>query len=742
MACRLDILINWFWMPLGSDFLNIFPHLSRLSIRSLKQRDLRLKYKFGDSDTPYENHLRLPKLRSLVLENVRITADADIPILSGLQTLRLCNVAWESRSYYLLLRGARRSLRSIEMDDFLYEPAGDLWEDYQDFLDIRDPDFLDGSPSPSLPPPAIEWEPDVPLPDPIPIIFPELRYMRLTGITPPIFAPSRNFDEDYDAIEPPTPLLVMPVLQECVLRNTQLDTAEDVPADQEQLTALGELAPNLRSLTLSGVMHEDSGLHACLDAMHRSLVRLDLSGSTFTDWIICRLPYLTPHLRELDVRGCTDIGSQSVARAVEMIRDQWEEGESRLERVWLDETEMVDPRDQWAEHRAYEWLAFVGVLQLDDRDLEGLGPSDPRQRRMWIKIGKRDVQHDQKVKYLEWEKRQLAQRLLAVATAASTGTSSASGAAAVSPLLAKVAPLLSASGVAAASSLIARVPLSLMGAEAFAAAAQAAMAPQSGKVTPAAAPATTVAGQQAPSALPAMSQAATLGQPAPASATPVSVPFGPQPSATPALPGAPAQGYGPISCPHPPVTPARPPLSSRPPPTVPKARLPPTPPTPAPATAPSTDFDVSDVNPQFLAAQIKEMERIEAAQAQRVQAQIDAAEQAAAQVQQVRRRAATTATDVEDEPMLVYDEAVPAINPEGATTDDEPVVDILASDDDSQRSTSREAEYAKRTGFAANTDDEAEDPPTDGDRDEAAMSTGANTPAAIDSPADLFVPLL
>ncbi|BGP52506.1 hypothetical protein JCM8202v2_000060 [Rhodotorula sphaerocarpa] len=648
----LDVHVNLQWFPLGAGFLHIFPSLSRLSIRGAQTQFLRLNW-IWDLKTDEDFFTSLPNLRELVLENVRLTADVDLPLLPSLVQLSLCNVIWDGRSYYLLFRAARRTLERAEVDGLYVRETNDPFFEYTSYLDVREPEFLDGPPPPPSRPDEEELR-EVEPRDPIPIQFPVLRYLRLSGTTPAIFAPARGHDNDVFSEEYPTPLFEMPALVECVLEDTPIDALNDLNPGLGQLATLGHVAPNIRFLTLRNLNAEDEALYSCLQGMHGRIVRLDLSESTFSNQIICRLPQLTPMVRELDVRGATEVSVQSVARVVEVVRAFFDDGQSKLARVWVD-----PPMEGWTELRAYDWLAFVGVLQRDELDPEGDGPLDPEQRRLWIKAGKRDVNYEHRIQYEQWEQQQAMQRLHALQVqATSSGSGSLTAAirgalppTSTNPQLPGAAPM---GGVR--QLLAAAPPMQLTPSKEL---AQVAAMHVNGAVG---------LGQQRGRLASAQADHAQIrSTSAHLAATNGAVHPRMQPEAPAKMavarqaPAAAAATFGG----------ARPP-----PPTVQKTAPVSAPAPPPPAT--SEDFDVGNVDSAFVDAQVKEMARFEAAQAARVQAQIEAAEQAAAAAGAGRPTRNANGEQSDTETILEYDEAVPAVR----EVDDDEVVDVVVSDGD------------------------------------------------------------
>lgn len=657
----LDVYANIPSLPLGEHFLSMFPRLSRLVVRGAPYRPTTFgpwTWSHEDVDADLEP---LRNLRELVLRDVRITGETAIPPLPTLTRFLAHNTCWENRSYYLLMRVARKTLERIELHSLMAKELDEPDVDFHEYLDIRDTALLDPLP------PGFQND-DMFSTPPLPICLPRLRRLHVTGISPTIWSPEYGSDDPSEYADLPTPFLVMPNLEECDLTEITLDAIEELEPAIGPLSVLGKLAPNMRSLCLHGVMTDDIALQACFYEMHGQLTHLDLSESSASDQIVCRLPGLTPMLRELDVRGCPEISVQGVARVVELIRRYHDEGQSKVERVWIDA-----PSDaSWAEFQAYDWLAFVDVLQRDELDFEGEGPDDPNQRRKWIRRGKLDSMHEYKVKYAEWERLQTAKRAIEDQRAAGSSSSRVAAASVATGLglLQQAAAALPASliqtiagsalsmapsapiqaPVAAAvptqasfpvpTSATQQVPLANAGSAPHPSAplVQAPAQPPSVNSTPQ--PGTAVAGLVTPQATLGSQTVTRPASQVGATTTPrtqaVVLPPGVQYSAaltsghalSDATPLATLLGavhqpqvfarMQPHSIPPPPRS--GPPLA---PPTVPRTAA--ISPSKRKIDSESLDFDITNVDPAFVAAQAREMERLEQAQAVRLQAQVEQA---------------------------------------------------------------------------------------------------------------------
>lgn len=605
-----------------------------------------------------EDNIRpLDNLREIVLRDVRIVGDTEIPPLPALSHIAVNSVYWENRSYYLLVRMARKTLERLELVSMMFQDLSDPGEDFNEYLDIRDPDMLDPLPPPYARDPVFSSLP-------LPIYLPRLRCLRLNGLSPALWSPEYGSDDPNEYVDLPTPYFVMPGLVECDLSEIMIDLIDELEPSVAPLAVLGKVAPSIRDLCLHGVVTDDRCLFACFYQMHGRLLRLDLSDSSASDHFICRLPDLTPMLRELDVRGCPDISVQGVARVVEVIRQIHDEGQSKLSRVWID----PPAEDEgWPEFQAYEWLAFLEILQRHEYDYEGDGPTDPKERRKWVRRGKLDVMHEFKAKYAAWERAQAARRAIAEKQAAAAGSSSRTAGLSSSqaaPLTALALPQLPRNSTVVPSSMLPSTPamaarlqqasFPVRAPAAIEVASQPIRLPDSGP-RQAPAPVAQAPGQALPAvpeqperrvsvehaaAITALAALEAEGVPtadvAPLVPVTASTPrpidardFAPQPDATQpastpeyalALHAA-AEAFARAFAADPSqaFARARPPLV---PPTVPTTT------TVSPSkrkieSTESLDFDVANVDPGFVAEQAREMERLEQAQAVRLQAQID-----------------------------------------------------------------------------------------------------------------------
>ena len=344
----------------------------------------------------------LDHLETLKLSQVTIT-DVDLPQLPALKRLEIRHSSWEGYGIFLLLRLARRTLETISIDQVSFPPVYKPADDWLEHVHVRHPSLLDpGDVAPSA---ASTWQ------DAVPILLPALRQLDVVGPSPPLFASldtsdsSYSYDDDYY----PTPALRMPNLDRCFIDNVDVETWEDEAL--APLAVLGRNAPLVTHLTLQGLITSDWQVHCCLASMAAKVTSLDLYQSSVTDWLIARLPALVPSLKTLDVRLCDEVSPQGVARMVERIRDLNDEGQSKVEQVFVDPPTRDGPTTA-----AYDWLDFVGVLQRDEGDYEGAGPvDDVDARRKWVKEGKKDEQWEHKallaqLEAAEQERRELEAR--------------------------------------------------------------------------------------------------------------------------------------------------------------------------------------------------------------------------------------------------------------------------------------------------------------------------------------------
>ncbi|GAA5918807.1 hypothetical protein JCM1841_002747 [Sporobolomyces salmonicolor] len=414
--------------PLRKRILTIFPKLKTLSIDvptvgdHVHLVDGARGWAWQQAPTRSDPVDSLEYLHSLRLRGVYVAADLYFPALPALTSLRLQDVRWQGKSLFLLLRLARRTLQVLECNDLLLEEVEDEMHDWSEFVDVREPHLVDDhmfSDSGS----DRSGSFDVPAP----IVFPRLRTLHLSGMTPPLFASLEYYETSSGSEYLPTPVFVMPRLALVYLDELSVDHEILTDDSQAPLPVLGRNAPLVEHLALTNCIMSDYSVFTCLASMSARITHLNFFESTVSDLLLAKLPDLTPHLKFLDVRGCAEVTIQGVARLVEVIRGRSDEGRYHVDEV------MVDP-PQWSDHDwiAYRWLDFVGILRRDDFDFEGLGPRDPGERQKWVRIGKRDVQWEYKLKLAEKERlEEEAKRLHAEklrAFVAARGTSSSGGA--------------------------------------------------------------------------------------------------------------------------------------------------------------------------------------------------------------------------------------------------------------------------------------------------------------------------
>ncbi|GAA6020184.1 hypothetical protein JCM10207_004360 [Rhodosporidiobolus poonsookiae] len=399
---RFSLFASMPELLVAGHFLYLFPNLVELSIAvpsvGAHMRAVHLNRWLWQPRQPLRVSPRgLRRLRSIFLSGVRI-AELELPPLPALETLGLDQLEWEGKGVYHLIRLARRTLRTIECHDVRLTEARDVGDDFATQVDIREPHLVDGHL-------FDESDEEMAFSEPAPIILPSLTSLVLDGATWPLFANLEPFEVEADDAEPwPTPILVMPNLISARLDDTPVDTTESFLDDYHApLAVLGRSAPDVQELSLRSLLTCDESVLSCLAAMNARIVSLDLSGSGITDALVVQLPNLTPNLHYLDVRNCADVSSQGVARAVEVIRDRHDEGDTKVVGVWVDRPSSNADPACW---RARAWLDFVGVLLRDERDFEGDGPQDPKKRRQWIVEGKRDQQWQYKIAWEEKERQE------------------------------------------------------------------------------------------------------------------------------------------------------------------------------------------------------------------------------------------------------------------------------------------------------------------------------------------------
>lgn len=339
----------------------------------------------------------LPHLRHLQIAGVFISRSMDLPLMPNLTRLVLSTLVWEGKSLFRLLRYVSKTVQCIDLTDVRFEEevsAEMEQEEWDLHVNIRDDDLADeqgfADDDSTLSDERIE--------DLAPIVFPHLHSLMLEGNgTPPLFS-SLEYVENLQG-EPtlfPTPVFVMPNL--AVVSLSDIITEQDLVMDESfgALATLGRNAPNVRDLSITTSIATDDSICHCLAAMSAKMRRLSFYDSEVTDQLICKLVDLVPSLEELDVRTCTSVSTQSVARFVEMLR---ETHGTRLKKVQIDPPDVYST---WWDGIAYTWLDFIGILERDELDFEGDGPSprDEKVRKRWIVEGKGSWERETR---LEWE---------------------------------------------------------------------------------------------------------------------------------------------------------------------------------------------------------------------------------------------------------------------------------------------------------------------------------------------------
>ncbi|GAA6035982.1 hypothetical protein JCM8097_005198 [Rhodosporidiobolus ruineniae] len=345
------------------------------------------------------HHPSLDRLTRLDLSGTTVSRLA-FPLFPSLQHLYLRDVTWRGRSFFFLLRLARKTLESLVCHDLHLAAVQDEIEDWDKFVDIREPELTDD-----------HFFPDVDedqLTEPAPIMFPLLRRMVLTGYTPAIFSSLDAFEISPESELLPTPIFVMPALDTIEMDEVNVDPENGALDDQfSPLATLGGSAPQLQHVTFRSMAIGDEALHCCLAALSVSILTLDVSDTYVSDHFVVRIPDIAPLLKVLDVRQCLEVTCQGVARAVEVMRMRHDEGDSKLEKVHVSMPSADADPACW---RAWRWLDFVGVLQRDEDDFEGFGPvDDPKRRRRWVREGKKDMMHEYVERWRDEDRRKVAE---------------------------------------------------------------------------------------------------------------------------------------------------------------------------------------------------------------------------------------------------------------------------------------------------------------------------------------------
>ncbi|GAA5846961.1 hypothetical protein JCM3766R1_004029 [Sporobolomyces carnicolor] len=371
-------------------------------------------------------NLAFEHLRELVIDGAIIDDQIVLPRhLPRLERLTLSKVTWRGKGIFRLLRVARHTLTSLVLEHITLEPVANEYADWCEHVDIRDPALTDNHrfAGPRMDDENEEDE----LEAPCPIHLPNLVNLAMSGMTPPLFADLMDNEIDRELEELPTPPLIMPRLVSAKFDDLDVDP-ELFDAYNEAalpLPQFGRNAPNLEKFVLTSCSVSDRSVFRCLASMAAKITVLDLYDSTVSDQLLASLPRITPLLKSLDVRGCPNVTCQGVARLVEVMRGLGDRvdhdnqdargGQNRQKVV---EEVFVDKPEPWrtSDRRAFEWLDFIGVLMRGEEDFEGPGPRPERERRVWIREGKRDVMWDHKVQ-LARKEAELAARALAHAAA-------------------------------------------------------------------------------------------------------------------------------------------------------------------------------------------------------------------------------------------------------------------------------------------------------------------------------------
>ncbi|GAA5875939.1 hypothetical protein JCM16303_004049 [Sporobolomyces ruberrimus] len=384
-------------LSLKNCILSLFPSLRSLTLRfptRTRWRVVQMTPWFWHPTSgriPLDRPPTLEHLEKLTIEGALIESDLVLPdALPCLKYLTLRNVSWRGKGLYRLLRLARKTLKSIDLENFSFEQIPYPFPDWCQNIDIRDPELTDGY---EFQEPRDETGREVE--DPCPIEFRNLEFLSLTGLTLPLFADIIYHESEYDAEEWPTPVFLMPHLVEAYFSETPLEPDFLVPSDADPpLPTLGRNAPNLENLTLTSCHVSDPGVFSCFASMSAKITKLDFYDTTVSDHLLSNLPHVVPNLKSLDVRSCLDVSCQGVARLVEVVRELGDEGQFGIEEVFVDPPEYSDY--DW---KAFRWLDFVGVLKRGVDDWEGFGPEGEDEKRKWIREGKKDEAWEWKEAY-------------------------------------------------------------------------------------------------------------------------------------------------------------------------------------------------------------------------------------------------------------------------------------------------------------------------------------------------------
>lgn len=344
----------------------------------------------------------LPNLQSIFWSGTQISRSLAFPDMPCLTTLVLTSVVWEGKGFFFLLRKIRKTLAHLECVDFNFqEDEGDEgWSDFDNFINILDPKLLDDHHFPEVKSDGSDVDF---MTEPAPIILPSLHTLILVNeSTPPLFASLEHYDTSGESPPFPTPVFHMPNLQTARFEETNLEEEDYVDDSDTALAVFGRNAPNITVLSISGTGATPKALFHCFAGMSAKIIDLDLNNSLASDALILRLKDLTPRLEVLDVRRCTDITIQGVARLAETMRDDYE-GKHRMKEVKVDAPEWGD-----AELTAYLWLDYVGVLRRPDWDFEGYGPTSKVEQMKFRKLGKRDSEVVERERLAAQEKQERA----------------------------------------------------------------------------------------------------------------------------------------------------------------------------------------------------------------------------------------------------------------------------------------------------------------------------------------------
>ncbi|KAM0793548.1 hypothetical protein ACM66B_000985 [Microbotryomycetes sp. NB124-2] len=378
-ASRIKLYANLSGMSIDHDLLSLWPNASSIELlfRPYQRSWWHVPPNFnalGDmthQETPDQVNV-LARLEYLHLRELAILPNLHLPAMPRLHTIELAECTWTGTAFFTLLRLCRRTLRELKLFNFDIAECdeNDSYADHVEHVLSQDPALYD-------------YGRDIPNPldietQPAPIVMRRLETLIVHGETTPGFWASRD---NVGRLEPwPRPFVGMPVLRRAELRDLYVEPDEG--DDYGSVAVFGRLAPRVQHLDLECSNVGDGSLFHCLRENQNTVVHLNLHGTEVTDKIIIHLDSLAPSLQQLVVSCCASVTNQGVARALQRMRDN---NGHRLEWVSVDAPNRRDTEEEW---RAWQWLAFHGVLYRSEADPEGDGPRASSERLAWKRYGK------------------------------------------------------------------------------------------------------------------------------------------------------------------------------------------------------------------------------------------------------------------------------------------------------------------------------------------------------------------